>query len=164
MRYLIGACAVVVVSGATGPRAIAAQGQTRPNATPAASSDAIDGATRAALLGARDAIWRAWFAHDSVALEKLLPRSATAGGEGWESREEIVEGSRQSAASGRKLVRIAFADTRIHKHGVVAVVFSNYTMELEQQGRRNTVTGSASEVFVLENGVWRNPFWYLGRR
>ena len=163
VRHLIATSAVVVCI-AISPRALDAQGQTRPNATLPATSDAIDDATRAAVLAARDAIWRAWFAHDSAALAKLLPRSATAGGEGWESRSEIVEGSRQSAASGRKLVRIKFDDTRIHRNGAVAVVFSNYTMELEQQGRRNTVTGSASEVFVLEKGVWQNPFWYLGPR
>ena len=46
----------------------------------------------------------------------------------------------------------------------MVVVFSHYTMELEEQGRRNTVTGSASEVFVRTDGVWQNPFWYLGPR
>jgi hypothetical protein len=95
----------------------------------------------------------------------LLPRSTVAGDErGWQSRDEIVDESRQSAASGRKLVGLKFDDTRIHKNGEVAVVFSNYTLQLEQQGQRTTVTGSASEVFVLEDGVWQNPFWYLGQR
>jgi hypothetical protein len=144
---------------------MAAQERSRPNAALSATPDAVDDATRTAVLAARDAIWRAWFAHDTVALARLLPRSTTAGESGgWESRDEIVEGSRQAAASGRKLVAIKFDDTRIHRNGAVVVVFSNYTLELEQQGRRNTVTGSASEVFVLEDGVWQNPFWYLGPR
>jgi hypothetical protein len=146
-------------------RIVTAQERAAPNAVLSATSDAVDDATRTAVLTARDAIWRAWFAHDTVALARVLPRSTTAGESGgWESRDEIVEGSRQAAASGRKLVAIKFDDTRIHRNGAVVVVFSNYTLELEQQARRNTVTGSASEVFVLVDGVWQNPFWYLGPR
>ena len=147
------------------PRATFGQQPAKPNATGPAPSDALDAATRTAVLAARDAIWRAWFANDTAALTRLLPRSATAGdGDGWESRDEIVAGSRRSAESGRRLVGIRFDDTRIHANGPVVVVFANYTMELEQQGRRSTVTGSASEVFVKTDGVWRNPFWYLGPR
>ena len=142
-----------------------AQQKAKPNDASIATSGVPDDATRTALLAARDAIWRAWFAHDTVALARLLPRSTTAGdARGWESREEIVAGSLQSAASGRKLASIRFDDTRIHMNGNVAVVFSNYTMELEEGGRRNTVRGSASEVFVRTDGAWQNPFWYLGPR
>src|SRR4029453_1517789 len=87
------------------PRDAASQQPAAPNAALARSSDAIDDTTRAAVLAARDAIWRAWFAHDTAALGSLLPRSTTAGeGGGWESREEIVAGSLQSANSGRRLV------------------------------------------------------------
>lgn len=164
MRHLAHLCAIILCS-AVYPHVLLAQDRPNPNVTLGAKPETIDAATRAAVVAARDAIWRAWFAHDSATLAKLLPRSTTAGdGRGWESRDEIVEESRQSAASGRKLVGLEFDDTRIHKHGTVVVVFSNYTLELEQQGRRDTVTGSASEVFVLTNGVWQNPFWYLGPR
>ena len=150
---------------ALAPATLAAQQQARPNAAATTKSDAIDDATRTAVLAARDAIWRAWFAHDTAGLRTLLPRSTTAGsGQGWQSRDEILAESRQSVSSGRKLVGLKFDDTRIHKNGNVAVVFSNYTLELEGQGRRNTVTGSASEVFVRVDGVWQNPFWYLGPR
>ena len=164
MRYLASLC-VLVLCCAIRPQTIVAQERAKPNAALPSKPEPIDDATRAAVLAARDAIWRAWFAHDSAALAKLLPKSTTAGDtRGWESREEIVDGSRRSAASGTKLVGLKFDDTRIHRNGEVAVVFSNYTLELEQQGRRSTVTGAASEVFVLEDGVWRNPFWYLGSR
>jgi len=155
--FLIGALAIVA------PRAASAQPPATPNAAESAPPDRIDDATRTAVLAARDAIWRAWFAYDTVALRRLLPRSTTAGEGGrWESRDEIVAGSLRSASSGRRLVAIRFDDTRIHANGNVVVVFSRYTMELEGQGRRSTVTGSASEVFVQTNGVWENPFWYLG--
>ena len=147
------------------PRAAVSQQTATPNAAVTRNSLVIDDTTRAAVLAARDAIWRAWFAHDTAALRRLLPRSTTAGeGGGWETREEIVAGSLQSATSGRRLVGIRFDDTRIHANGTVVVVFSNYTLELEHEGRRNTVTGSASEVFVRSEGIWQNPFWYLGPR
>src|SRR5687768_12779629 len=150
---------------ATASESAGAQQTTTPNAAAPAKADVIDDTTRAAVLAARDAIWRAWFANDTAALRRLLPRSTTAGdGDSWESRDEIVAGSVRSAASGRRLVAIRFDDTRLHAQGNVVVVFSRYTTELEEQGRRNTVTGSASEVFVHTNGVWQNPFWYLGPR
>ena len=157
--FLIGSLAVIA------PKPARAQQPATPNAAALAKPDAIDEATRTAVLAARDAIWRAWFAHDTAALRRLLPRSTTAGeGGGYESRDEIVAASLRSASSGRRLVAIRFDDTRIHAHGNVVVVFSNYTIELEGQGRRNTVTGSASEVFVQADGIWQNPFWYLGPR
>ena len=156
---------ILPVFAVTAPRDAAAQQPAMPNAVLARSSDAVDDTTRVAVLAARDAIWRAWFAHDTAALGRLLPRSTTAGETGgWESREEIVAGSLASATSGRRLVGIRFDDTRMHANGNVVVVFSSYTMELEHEGRRNTVTGSASEVFVRTDGVWQNPFWYLGPR
>lgn len=164
VRHRIRSRLVVVFMAAAAPAA-AAQEQPKPNAVRARDSGAIDAATRSAVLAARDAIWRAWFAHDSAALSKLLPRATAAGdANGWESREEIIEGSRRSAASGQTLVGLTFDDTRIHTSGAVAVVFSNYTLELERQGQRRTVTGAAAEVFVLRNGIWQNPFWYLGER
>jgi len=154
---------MIAAFAAVVPREAHTQQAARPNAAPATKSAAIDDATRAAVLAARDAIWRAWFANDTAALRRLLPRSTTAGdGNGWESRDEIVAGSLRSAAAGRRLVGIRFDDTRIHANGNVVVVFANYTMELEEKGQRNTVSGSASEVFVQTNGVWQNPFWYLG--
>ena len=157
--FLIGSLVVIA------PEPARAQQQTAPNAAARPKPDAIDDATRTAVLAARDAIWRAWFANDTAALRRLLPRSTTAGdANGWEFRDEIVAGSVRSAASGRRLVAIRFDDTRLHAQGNVVVVFSHYTMELEEQGRRNTVTGSASEVVVRTDGVWQNPFWYLGPR
>lgn len=156
---------LIGVTAMLASRAATAQATAVPNAGAATTPGAIDPATRTAVLAARDAIWRAWFANDTAALRRLLPRSTTAGNaEGWESRDEIVAGSRQSASSGRRLVGLRFDDTRIHANGNVVVVFSTYTMELEQQGKRSSVTGSASEVFVRADGVWQNPFWYLGPR
>jgi len=156
---------LLVTLAVAAPRAVASQAQASPNAAASRTPVTIDDTTRTAVLAARDAIWRAWFAHDTAALRRLLPRSTTAGeGGGWETREEILAGSLQSATSGRRLVGIRFDDTRMYANGNLVIVFSNYTLELEHEGRRNTVTGSASEVFVRTDGIWQNPFWYLGPR
>ena len=161
----MGILLLIVALSPIATRDARAQQKAPPNAAAPGSSTAIDDVTRAQVLATRDAIWRAWFANDTVALARLLPRSTTAGeGGGWETRDDIMEGSRRSASSGRRLVAIRFDDTRLHAQGNVVVVFSNYTMELEDRGRRSTVTGSASEVFVRTDGVWQNPFWYLGPR
>ena len=161
----MGTLLLIVALSPIAPHTARAQQKTTPNATSSTSSTTIDDATRSQVLAARDAIWRAWVANDTVALARLLPRSTTAGDErGWEGRDEIVAGSRRSVASGRRLVGLRFDDTRMHANGNVVVVFSSYTLELEEQGRRSTVTGSASEVFVHTDGAWRNPFWYLGPR
>jgi len=161
-----GTLLLIVALSPIAPRVARAQQKATPNAAASATSTTIDDATRSQVLAARDAIWRAWFANDTVALARLLPRSTTAGeGGGWETRDEILEGSRRSASSGRRLVGIRFDDTRLHAQGNVVVVFSTYTMELEDKGQRSTVSGSASEIFVrTADGVWQNAFWYLGPR
>ena len=154
-RLLFTTATLVIAAAFPAP----AQQRATPNA------DVVDEATRSAVLAARDEIWRAWFANDTASLRRLLPRSTTAGDRnGWETREEILAGSAGSKAARRRLAGIRFDDTRMHRNGNVVVVLSTYTMELEEQGRRNTVTGKASEVFVLADGVWQNPFWYLGER
>jgi hypothetical protein len=149
----------------TATLAIAAASRAPAQQRSAPNADVVDEATRTAVLAARDEIWRAWFANDTASLRRLLPRSSTAGGaSGWETREEILAGAAGSKGAGRRLAGIRFDDTRIHRNGNVVVVLSTYTMDLEEGGRRNTVTGKASEVFVLADGVWQNPFWYLGER
>jgi len=165
-RLVLGCMLTTFVLGTT--RDAVGQRRATPNAaptTPATPATPLDDATRVEVLAARDAIWRAWFAHDTAALQRLLPRSTTAGeGGGWETRDEIIAGSRHSATSGQRLVGIRFDETRLHANGDVVVVFSRYTLELERDGRRNTITGNASEVFVRRDGVWQNPFWYLVTR
>ncbi|MDP9203936.1 MAG: hypothetical protein M3P12_00570 [Gemmatimonadota bacterium] len=50
-------------------------------------SQVVDAKTRRELETAREAVWRAWFAGDSVALERLIPKVLAAGTAGqWEDR------------------------------------------------------------------------------
>jgi ketosteroid isomerase-like protein len=115
------------------------------------------------LLEAREAVWRAYFAGDRTALEKLLPEeliTLEAGGE-WGDRKAVLDGSARFAAGGGKLVRLEFPKTEIQAYGSTAIVYSNYLYEIEQGGKRSVNSGRVTEVFVNRNGAWVNPSWHM---
>ena len=119
---------------------------------------------RKRLLDAREAVWRAWFSGDRATLEKLIPNETItieAGDNNWSNRQTILDGSVQFAKSGGKLVKLEFAKTEIQMYGFTAIVYSNYSYELEQGGQRSTHSGRVTEVFVLRNGQWVNPGWHM---
>jgi len=116
------------------------------------------------LLEAREAVWRAYFAGDRAALEKLLPEellTIEAGGGEWGNRQKVFEGSARFAASGGKLVRLEFPKTEIQAYGYTAIVYSNYVYEIEQGGKRSVNSGRVTEVFVSHDGQWVNPGWHM---
>ena len=116
------------------------------------------------LLEAREAVWRAYFAGNRIALEKLLPTellTMDAGIGEWGNRQSVMESSARFAADGGKLIRLEFPKTEIQAYGSVAIVYSNYEYEIEQGGKPFTNSGRATEVFVYRNGAWVNPSWHL---
>jgi ketosteroid isomerase-like protein len=116
------------------------------------------------LLDAREAVWRAFFAGDRAALEKLIPEETIAieaGDNNWSNRQTILSGSQQFAKSGGKLIKLEFPKTEIQLYGLTAVVYSNYAYELEVGGQRMNKAGRVTEVFVLRNGEWVNPGWHM---
>lgn len=116
------------------------------------------------LLDAREAVWRAWFAGDRATLEKLIPDEAVAiesGDNKWSNRQAILDGSTQFARSGGKLIKLEFTKTEIQSYGRTAIVYSNYSYELEMGGQRSARLGRVTEVFVLRNGQWVNPGWHM---
>jgi ketosteroid isomerase-like protein len=118
---------------------------------------------RKRLLDAREAVWRAYFAGDRAALEKLLPEELITlepGGE-WGNRKAVFDGSAHFAAGGGKLVRLEFPKTEIQVYGSTAIVYSNYVYEIEQGGKRSANSGRVTEVFVNRNGAWVNPSWHM---
>ena len=123
----------------------------------------VDAKTRVELEQAREGVWRAWFAGDVAALERLIPAGLAAGSPGgWEDRRTTLDGARRSAASGRRLVEIRFDSTMIRLRGNTAVMQAKYFYVLElPNGARDTTRGVATEVFVRQNQRWVNPFWYL---
>lgn len=129
-----------------------------------ASPRSIDDEMKKRLLDAREAVWRAFFAGDRTTLEKLIPQETIAiesGNNNWSNRQTILDGSVQFAKGGGKLVKLEFPKTEIQMYGPAAVVYSNYSYELEQGGQRINQSGRITEVFVLRNGQWVNPGWHM---
>jgi ketosteroid isomerase-like protein len=117
------------------------------------------------LLDAREAVWRAYFAGDRATLEKLIPEETITidpGGDNtWSNRQAILDGAVQFAKGGGKLVKLEFSKTEIQLFGFTAVVYSNYSYELENGGQHSTQSGRVTEVFVLRKGQWVNPGWHM---
>jgi ketosteroid isomerase-like protein len=129
-----------------------------------ASPRSIDNEMKKRLLDAREAVWRAWFGGDRATLEKLIPQETIAiesGDNNWSNRQKILDGSVEFAKGGGKLVKLEFPKTEIQMYGAAAVVYSNYSYELEQGGQRINQSGRVSELFVLRNGQWVNPGWHM---
>jgi ketosteroid isomerase-like protein len=129
-------------------------------AAPRALSDQM----KKRLLDAREAVWRAFFAGDRVTLEKLIPAETVAieaGYNNWSKRESILSGAAEFARSGGKLIKLEFPRTEIQMYGLTAIVYSDYSYELETAGKRSTQAGRVTEVFVLRNGQWVNPGWHM---
>jgi hypothetical protein len=116
------------------------------------------------LLEAREAVWRAWFSNDREKLEQLLPDDTLAINSAgpWQDRAGILDGARNFAATGAKLVRLEFPKTEIRMYGYTAIIYTTYLFEVESaSGEQQVSSGRATEVFVLRDGKWVNPGWHL---
>ena len=128
------------------------------------SRTGIDAKTRADLERARDVVWRAWFAGDSVTLDRVLAGALAAGDDrsGWSDRKGAISESREFEKDGGKLLDLKFDSTEIDMRGPVAVMTARYSYTTaDKAGKRATTRGRAVEIFVLEKGAWTHPFWHL---
>jgi ketosteroid isomerase-like protein len=117
-----------------------------------------------ALLEAREAVWRAYFAGDRATLEKLIPAETIAieaNDYNWSNRQTILDGSAQFVKNGGKLLKLEFPKTEIQMYGMTAIIYSSYSYELETKEGRTSQAGRVTEVFVLRNGQWVNPGWHM---
>lgn len=131
------------------------------------SRAAVDAGMRMELERARDVVWRAWFAGDSVTLDRVLAGALAAGDveDGWSDRQRAIAGSRDFARNGGKLVTLSFDSTAIELHGNVAVMTARYSYTTaDRSGKQETTRGYAVEIFVKEKGAWLHPFWHLARQ
>jgi len=127
----------------------------------------LDDNTRANLLKAREAVWRAFFANDRAALEKLIPEeliTIEAHGDSFGHRAQVLAAAEQTAKSGTRLTRLEFPQTEIQMYGNTAIIYTSYLYELEREGKKSTSSGRATEVFVMRKGQWVNPGWHLDAR
>jgi ketosteroid isomerase-like protein len=118
---------------------------------------------RDAILKAREAVWRAWFAGDIPTLQRLVPAETiviSGGEEAWKHQAEVLQSSAAFHASGGKLVKLEFPHTEVQRFGDVAVTWSTYRLEMEMKGKRSVDAGRATEIFMLRDGQWVNPGWH----
>jgi ketosteroid isomerase-like protein len=115
------------------------------------------------LLHVREAVWRAWFANDTRTLQALVPTDTiviSGGEEKWKHQAEVFQSAADFQSAGGKLIRLEFPHTEVQHFGDVAIVWSNYLVEKETNGKRSVSSGRASEIFVRRNGHWTNPGWH----
>jgi hypothetical protein len=120
-------------------------------------------ADRDAILKAREAVWRAWFAGDIPTLKRLVPAETiviSGGEEAWKHQAEVLQSSAAFHAGGGKLLTLEFPHTEMQRFGDVAVTWSTYRLQMDVKGKRSVDTGRATEIFVLRNGEWVNPGWH----
>jgi len=116
------------------------------------------------ILAGREAVWRAWFANDRAKLEKMIPDEAIAingASNDWENRAIILEGAKRFADGGGKLTRLEFPRTEVQAYGNTILLFTSYSYDVEQNGKKTTTTGNAVETFVLRNDTLVNTGWIL---
>lgn len=130
----------------------------------AAQPQRLDAAERAALLAAREAVWRAWFAGDTATLSTLVPPELITidpGSDTFGTRASNLDGARGFAAAGGKLARLVFPRTEVQAYGSTAILYTTYEMDLVNGGKTTTERGAATEVFVRQDGHWINTGWQL---
>ncbi len=119
---------------------------------------------RQQILTAREAVWRAWFANDRAALERLIPVEAIAinnGSEEWSDRATIFAGAQRFADSGAKLIRLEFPKTEMQIYGNTIIIYTSYLFETEEKGKRVTTSGRGTEMFVRRGNELVNVGWHL---
>lgn len=128
-----------------------------------AGSRASSSNSDAELLQVREQVWRAWFAGDTKTLEQLVPADTivmSSDEATWKNQAKVLQGAEEFHAGGGKLTRLEFPRNEIQRFGDTAIIWSNYVVETEENGKRSTVSGRITEIFVSRDGRWVNPGWH----
>ncbi|MGB0036476.1 MAG: nuclear transport factor 2 family protein [Candidatus Acidiferrales bacterium] len=115
------------------------------------------------LLDAREAVWRDFFANNTSHLMESLPPELIAieQGDKWSTRDDEIAASKSFVEKGGKVVRLEFPQTEFQMYGYTAILYSKYLCETEMDGKRTTLSGRATEMFVYRHGKWVNVGWHL---
>ncbi len=117
-----------------------------------------------AVLAAREAAWRAYFAGDVKTLGDLLPPEFIGLGmtDGpFTDRAKTLDEARAFQQKGGRLVRLAFPETQAQQFGEVVVLYGRYEAVIQADGVERTVRGRLTEMFVRRDGKWLHPGWHL---
>lgn len=117
----------------------------------------------AELLKVRRAVWVAWFAGDTETLKRLVPEDTitiSSGDPNWKHQADVLKSAADFHSAGGKLTSLEFPKTEVQHFGDVAIVWSDYALEFDLQGKHVRVSGRVTEVFVKRNGQWTNPGWH----
>jgi ketosteroid isomerase-like protein len=118
---------------------------------------------RGQILKVRESVWRAWFANDTKALERLVPPETiviSSDEAKWKNQADVLRTAAEFQAGGGKLLRLEFPRTEIQGFGDVAIIWTSYVVETEENGKRSVSSGRATEIFVRRDGQWVNPGWH----
>ncbi|HUE05132.1 MAG TPA: nuclear transport factor 2 family protein [Bryobacteraceae bacterium] len=115
------------------------------------------------LLVVRETVWRAWFAGETETVAKLIPPETlviSAGEKKWKNQADVLRTSSEFHAKGGKLIRLEFPRTEVQHFGDFAIIWSQYVLETEVDGKRSQSAGRVTEIFVWQHGRWTNPGWH----
>ena len=118
---------------------------------------------RGQILQVRESVWRAWFANDTKALQRLVPPDTiviSSDEVKWKNQADVLRTAAEFQAGGGKLVRLEFPRTEIQRFDDVAIIWTSYVVETEENGKRSVSSGRATEIFVRRDGQWVNPGWH----
>jgi ketosteroid isomerase-like protein len=118
---------------------------------------------RGQILKVRESVWRAWFANDTKALQRLVPPDTiviSSDEAKWKNQADVLRTAAEFQAGGGKLLRLEFPRTEIQRFGDVAIIWTSYVVETEENGKRSASSGRATEIFVRRDGDWVNPGWH----
>lgn len=115
------------------------------------------------LLKVRRSVWLVWLANDQEALKRLVPDDTvviSAGEVKWKHQAEVLQSAADFHAAGGKLISLEFPRTEVQHFGDVAIIWSEYVLQVEVGGKRERTAGRVTEIFVKRNGQWTNPGWH----
>lgn len=118
------------------------------------------------LLRTRETVWRVWFTGDAKTLEDLVPPDTivmSGGNKQWRRQSDVLHASAEFHTQGGKLIRLEFPRTEVQHYGDVAVIWSDYLVETEEDGKRVLDSGRVTEIFVRRDGHWTNPGWHTDK-
>lgn len=127
------------------------------------SAVAADAPVEPEVLKVREAAWRAWFAGDTEALQRVLPPEFI--GLSMEGPltplARTLDESRAFREGGGRLVKLEFPETQAQRYGDVVVLYGRYAVTFVSGGVEKSVSGRLTEVFTRRGGRWYHPGWHL---